>query len=108
MTRAGLVNLARRLHGALGQISLEEIVRTRPDFLIVTDSAVDREDEGALLLDHPALAAAVPPARRLHLPAALTVCGGPSYPDALGRLQAAADGARRRSQPVRRRASLSP
>lgn len=95
MTRTGLTNLARRLHGALGEISLEEIVRTRPDFLIVTDSATDREDEGALLLDHPALAAAVPPARRLHIPTALTVCGGPSYPEALERLQAEADRAAR-------------
>jgi iron complex transport system substrate-binding protein len=95
MTRAGLINLARQLHGgALGQMSLEQIVYRRPDFLIFTDGDTVGQDEGSLTLDHPALARAVPAARRLHIRSALTVCGGPSYPDALERLQAEADRAR--------------
>jgi iron complex transport system substrate-binding protein len=95
MTRAGLINLARRGHGAqLGQMSLEQIVYARPDFLILTDGGHVGQDEGDLSLDHPALVRAVPPARRLHVPAAMTVCGGPSYPEALERLQAQADRAR--------------
>jgi iron complex transport system substrate-binding protein len=99
MTRAGLINLARRLHGAaLGQVSLEQIVYDRPDFLIFTDGAPADQDEGSLALDHPALARAVPPARRLHISAALTVCGGPSYPDAVERLQAEAVRARAASR----------
>jgi iron complex transport system substrate-binding protein len=95
MTRAGLVNLARRLRGgAIGQLSLEQIVYQRPDFLVLTDASNVGQDEGSLTLDHPALVAAVPAARRLHVPTAFTVCGGPSYPDALERLQAEADRAR--------------
>jgi iron complex transport system substrate-binding protein len=95
MTRAGLVNLARRSHGgSIGRLSLEQIIYQRPNFLVLTDSAHVGQDEGSLSLEHPALAEAVPPARRLHISAALTVCGGPSYPAALERLQAEADRAR--------------
>ena len=96
MTRAGLVNLARRLNGgSLGQLSLEQIVYDHPDFLILTDEGgAGGRDEASLSLDHPALLDAVPPSRRLYIPAALTVCGGPSYPDALERLQAEADRAK--------------
>jgi iron complex transport system substrate-binding protein len=95
MTRAGLTNLARKLHkGALGQMSLEQIVYARPDYLVLTDEAGHGQDEGSQMLDHPALMRAVPASHRLHVPAALTVCGGPSYPDALERLQAEADRAR--------------
>jgi iron complex transport system substrate-binding protein len=95
MARAGLANLARRLNGGkIGRLSLEQIVYERPDFLILTDGATGGQDEGDMVLDHPALAEAVPPARRLHIPAALTVCGGPSYPAALERIQAEADRAR--------------
>jgi len=95
MGRAGLTNLARRLNGgALGQVSLEQIVYDRPDFLIFTDGESPTPDEGSLSLEHPALNDAVPPARRLHVPASLTLCGGPSYPAALELLQAEADRAR--------------
>jgi iron complex transport system substrate-binding protein len=96
MTRAGLINLARRLNGAsLGQMSLEQIVYQHPDFLILTDEGgAGGRDEGSLSLDHPALVDAVPPSRRIYIPPALTVCGGPSYPDALERMQAEADRAK--------------
>ena len=90
MTRAGLINLARRQGGSLGRMSLEQIVYAHPDFLIFSDGASAGQDEGSLSLDHPALARAVPEARRLHIPSSMTVCGGPSYPDALERLQAEA------------------
>jgi iron complex transport system substrate-binding protein len=92
MTRAGLINLARRLHkGMLNRLSLEEIVYARPDYLILGDAAGSARDQGAQMLDHPALTRAVPLTHRLYVPGALTVCGGPSYPEALERLQAEAD-----------------
>lgn len=95
MTRAGLVNLARLKHeGSLGQMSLEQIVYAKPDFLVLSEGANAGQDEGSLIMDHPALAHAVPEARRLHVPTAFTVCGGPSYPDALERMQAEADRAK--------------
>lgn len=76
MGRAGLVNLAARLgKPLLSQVSLEEMVAARPDFLIV-ESATDRVvDQGTEMLHHPALRRI----RRISIPQAWTVCGGPAY-----------------------------
>lgn len=76
MTRAGLRNLAAELgQPAIAQISLEEMVAARPDYLIV-ESATDRiTDQGTEMLHHPALRN-IP---RISLPQAWTVCGGPAY-----------------------------
>lgn len=76
MGRAGLVNLAAKLDkSALSQVSIEEMVAARPDYLIV-ESATDRvTDQGTEMLHHPALAG-IP---RISLPQAWTVCGGPAY-----------------------------
>jgi iron complex transport system substrate-binding protein len=96
MTRAGLINLARVNHtGSLGQMSLEQIVYARPDFLVLSEGAYAGQDEGSLIMEHPALARVVPEARRIHVPSAFTVCGGPSYPDALERMQGEADRAKK-------------
>jgi len=76
MKRVGLVNLAARLgKPALSQLTLEQLIAARPDYLIV-ESAADRvRDQGTEMLDHPALRN-IP---RIRLPQAWTVCGGPSY-----------------------------
>lgn len=76
MHRAGLTNLAARLgKPALAQVSLEEMVAARPDWLIV-ESATDRVvDQGTEMLHHPALRS-IP---RISLPQSWTVCGGPAY-----------------------------
>nr|WP_246623599.1 ABC transporter substrate-binding protein [Sphingomonas colocasiae] len=76
MTRTGLTNLAARLDKpALSQLSLEEMVAARPDYLIV-ESATDRvTDQGTEMLHHPALKD-IP---RLSIPQAWTVCGSPAY-----------------------------
>jgi iron complex transport system substrate-binding protein len=76
MNRAGLVNLAGKLgRPVLSQLSLEELVAAKPDYLIV-ESATDRvTDQGTEMLHHPVLAA-IP---RIRLPQAWTVCGGPAY-----------------------------
>jgi iron complex transport system substrate-binding protein len=76
MGRVGLVNLAGRLgKSPLAQVSLEEMVAARPDYLIV-ESATDRvTDQGTEMLHHPALRA-IP---RISIPEAWTVCGGPAY-----------------------------
>jgi len=74
--RAGLVNLAEKLgKPPLSQMSIEEMVAARPDFIIV-DSASDQvRDQGTEMLHHPALRD-IP---RIRLPQAWTVCGGPAY-----------------------------
>lgn len=76
IARAGLVNLATRLGRVpLARLSLEQMARARPDFLIV-ETATDRvTDQGTEMLHHPVLAR-IP---RLRLPQAWTVCGGPAY-----------------------------
>ncbi|CAN5378792.1 hypothetical protein BH10PSE13_BH10PSE13_11920 [soil metagenome] len=76
MQRVGLVNLAGKLgKPALAQVSLEEMVAAKPDYLIV-ESATDRvTDQGTEMLHHPALAGM----KRISLPQAWTVCGGPAY-----------------------------
>ena len=74
--RAGLVNLGTKLgKPTLSQVSLEEMVAARPDFLIV-ETATDRvSDQGTEMLHHPALAG-IP---RIAMPQGWTVCGGPAY-----------------------------
>lgn len=89
MGRLGLVNLSARLGKLpLAQVSLEEIVAARPDYLIV-ESATERvTDRGTEMLHHPALAG-IP---RVAIPQAWTVCGGPAYVravEAVGRRVAA-------------------
>ena len=76
MQRVGLVNLAGKLgKPSLSQLSLEELIAARPDYLIV-ESATDRvRDQGTEMLHHPVLKD-IP---RIRLPQAWTVCGGPAY-----------------------------
>lgn len=76
MTRMGLVNLAAKLgKPPLSQVSLEEMVAAKPDYLIV-ESATDKVmDQGTEMLHHPALRG-IP---RISIPQAWTVCGSPAY-----------------------------
>lgn len=99
MRRVGLVNLASRLdRPALSKVSLEDMALARPDFLVMDAGTRTIGDLGTAALHHPVLDRAVPPARRLYIPEALTVCGGPAYPQAVALLAAqvrAADRTRR-------------
>src|SRR3546814_885929 len=79
MGRVGLVNLARTLgKPPLAQLSLEEMVAAKPDFLIVESATNTVTDQGSEMLHHPALAD-IP---RISVPEAWTVCGSPAYADA--------------------------
>lgn len=85
MQRTGLTNLAAKLDKpSLARVSLEEMVAARPDYLIVESATDAVADQGTEMLHHPAIAD-IP---RISLPQAMTVCGGPSYPDAVRRLRA--------------------
>ncbi|WP_340313272.1 ABC transporter substrate-binding protein [Rhizorhabdus argentea] len=89
MRRVGLVNLSSQLNRPmLSYLSIEEMAMARPDFLIV-DNGGRVTDKGTEMLEHPLLSRAIPKARRIDIPEALTTCGGPSYPDAIDRLVAA-------------------
>jgi iron complex transport system substrate-binding protein len=83
----GLVPYSERLglpHG--GMVSLERLVADPPDYILMSESDRGGVDQGSALLWHPALLAAVPPERRLYVPANLTICGGPSTPYAIDAL----------------------
>ena len=73
-------------HG--GFVSLERLVANPPDYLVMSSDDRAAVDEGSAFLWHPALLAAVPPERRLYVPAKLTVCAGPSTPVAIDVLAA--------------------
>ncbi len=76
MGRIGLVNLAARLgKPPLSQMSLEEMVAARPDFLIVESATDIVTDQGSEMLHHPALKD-IP---RISVAEAWTVCGSPAY-----------------------------
>ena len=93
MRRVGLVNLAARLgKPALSQLSLEEMIAARPDWLIVEAGSEKVVDQGTEMLHHPILRA-IP---RIRVPQAWTVCGGPAYVDAARSITAQLDGAARR------------
>ena len=76
MQRVGLINLAGKLgKPPLSQMSLEEMIAARPDYLIM-ESATDRvTDQGTEMLHHPVLR----DMKRISIPQAWTVCGGPPY-----------------------------
>jgi iron complex transport system substrate-binding protein len=95
---AGFRNLGDVLAGERGGfVRLEALIAGQPDYLVVAARETPVEDQGAALLAHPALAARYPAERRIVLPERLTVCGGPSLPDAIDWL--AAEARRVRSAP---------
>ena len=84
---AGLSNAASDLGFAYGGFaSLEAIVASRPDLLLVSEEQPVAEDQGKALLLHPAIQQAYPASRRIVVPDQLTVCGGAMLPVALDRL----------------------
>jgi iron complex transport system substrate-binding protein len=84
LTETGLFNAAAELGlGSGGLVSLEEIVKAKPDFLLVSEEGDRAEDEGRAFLLHPALERFYPPSWRIVIPERLTVCGGVMLADAL-------------------------
>jgi iron complex transport system substrate-binding protein len=71
-----------------GFVPLEKVVAHPPDYIVVASDDTTPRDEGSALLSHPALAGLYPLSRRIVLPPKLTVCGGPSLPEALDRVAA--------------------
>lgn len=97
---AGFANQGGSLAGRTGGfVPLERLVASPPDFLILAEAAPRAEDVGTALLSHPALAALYPPARRIAVPDRLTVCAGPSLPEAIRHLAGEAARARTAALP---------
>jgi iron complex transport system substrate-binding protein len=84
MARVGLANAAERLGiASVERVPLEAVLKAAPDVLVLDDERAQADDQGAALLQHPALAASVPAARRIVVPLRETVCGGPALPAAI-------------------------
>lgn len=80
----GLLNAAAELGVSSGGfVSLESIVKLKPDFLLVSESGDQAEDDGRAFLLHPALEQFYPASKRIVVPERLTVCGGVMLADAL-------------------------
>ena len=89
LAEAGLVSAAGELGISFGGfVSMEEIIRVRPDFLVVSDAGARAEDDGRAFLLHPALERFYPRAKRIVIPERLTECGGVMLADALNALSA--------------------
>ncbi|MGL4975962.1 MAG: ABC transporter substrate-binding protein, partial [Bosea sp. (in: a-proteobacteria)] len=87
LRHAGLINVAGEAGlRAGGFLTLEAIVKLRPDAILISREDGRAEDQGRALLLHPAIAALFPPERRIVLPESLSVCGGPMLVEAMNRL----------------------
>ena len=84
LSEVGLFNAAADLELDTGGFaSLETIVKTRPDLLVVSEAGDRAEDDGRAFLLHPALERFYPLEKRIVLPERLTVCGGVMLAEAL-------------------------
>jgi iron complex transport system substrate-binding protein len=89
LAEAGLASAAGELGITFGGfVSMEEIIRLRPDFLVVSDSGERAEDDGRAFLLHPALEHFYPQSKRIVIPERMTECGGVMLADALDALSA--------------------
>lgn len=89
LAATGLATAAREMGIRSGGFaSLETIVATKPDLILVADDTAFAEDQGRAFLLHPALERLYPASKRIVVPERLTVCGGPMLAEALDRLTA--------------------
>jgi iron complex transport system substrate-binding protein len=89
LAEAGLASAAGELGITFGGfVSIEEIIRLKPDFLVVSDAGERAEDDGRAFLLHPALERFYPRSKRIVIPERMTECGGVMLADALNALSA--------------------
>lgn len=82
LRRMGFADGAERLGmGGGGFASMERLIAAAPSMVVLDRDLPAAEDQGTAWLRHPALAGALPPARRLIVPSRLSICGGPSTPE---------------------------
>jgi len=89
LAEAGLASAAGELGITFGGfVSMEEIIKLKPDFLVVSDAGERAEDDGRAFLLHPALERFYPRSKRIVIPERMTECGGVMLADALNALSA--------------------
>ena len=70
-------------------IHLETVIRAQPEYIIIEDSASEKNSLAQRFLQHPALQKALPNTKRIHVHPNLWTCGSASMIDALEILAAA-------------------
>jgi iron complex transport system substrate-binding protein len=89
LAEAGLASAAGELGISFGGfVSMEEIIKLKPDFLVVSDASERAEDDGRAFLLHQALERFYPRSKRIVIPERMTECGGVLLADALNALSA--------------------
>ena len=87
---AGAQNLGRDIGETIGPMSLENLIRLQPDY-VLSISEKDKktatsEDRGSEILQHPALQKMFSTERHIYIPQNLTVCAGATTPKAVAHL----------------------
>jgi iron complex transport system substrate-binding protein len=86
LSHLGLKNLAGMERQTIAVLALESVVARPPDVLIVSDQALKSDNQGAVLLNHPALEKVLKGKPRIVIPMRETICPGPVLLAALNRL----------------------
>lgn len=83
MTLAGFSNLSEELGlGAWGNLSVEGLLRAKPDLLVLDDMRRDAPSQGLMILRHPALTRTEMRFATARLQSHSTICGTPRLVDA--------------------------
>ena len=87
---AGAQNLGRDTGRTIGPMSLENLIRLQPDYVLSIsendEQTLKAQDRGSEILSHPALQKMFSAERQIFIPQNLTVCAGATTPKAVAHL----------------------
>ena len=87
---AGAQNLGRDTGRTIGPMSLENLIRLQPDYVLSIsendEQTLKAQDRGSEILSHPALQKMFSAERHIFIPQNLTVCAGATTPKAVAHL----------------------
>ena len=87
---AGAQNLGRDTGRTIGPMSLENLIRLKPDYVLSIsendEQTLKSQDRGSEILSHPALQKMFSAERHIYIPQNLTVCAGATTPKAVAHL----------------------
>ncbi len=87
---AGAQNLGRDTGRTIGSMSLENLMRLQPDYVLSIsendEQTLKAQDRGSEILSHPALQKMFSAERHIYIPQNLTVCAGATTPKAVAHL----------------------
>ena len=87
---AGAQNLGRDTGRTIGPMSLENLIRLQPDYVLSIsendEQTLKAQDRGSEILTHPALQKMFSAERHIYIPQNLTVCAGATTPKAVAHL----------------------